>query len=264
MHIILGLHSLPGGVNSLDIDEALGHEYVCPQQELNLKKLTTLSGWFFNSTNLDFSFKAIDALLAFVVNTGHVNAFSIAPINEPADNVAGFGTPNGITVNGTNWLLTYYDGVLKKIAKIDKRIPMVVQDGFAGPSYWAPLFDARTNIVIDTHVYYFFAAGTYSQYVLPTICGQGDALNQSQSRFPVFVGEWSLQVYYNNSLGARKGLFDTQRYAWEHYLSGGCMWNVHMYTNATVDGQGPQSEYWSYIDMINEGVITTQTNSSYC
>jgi glucan 1,3-beta-glucosidase len=31
-----------------------------------------------------------------------------------------------------------------------------------------------------------------------------------------------------------------------------------------VDGEGTQREYWSYIDLINQGVITKVTNESYC
>jgi glucan 1,3-beta-glucosidase len=47
-----------------------------------------------------------------------MNAFTIAPINEASDNFAGFGSAAGLTINGTNWINTYFDGVLKKIAKV--------------------------------------------------------------------------------------------------------------------------------------------------
>ena len=79
MHIIIGLHSLPGGVNNLDIGEALMHD-----------------GWFYNATNLDYSFQAIDGILAFMKNSGHLSSFTIAPINEASDNLAGLGTPAGL------------------------------------------------------------------------------------------------------------------------------------------------------------------------
>ncbi|KAL1303070.1 hypothetical protein AAFC00_006515 [Neodothiora populina] len=247
MHCIIGLHSLPGGVNSLDIGEAFGHDE-----------------WFFNSTNLDYSFQAIDGVLNFIKNSGKKNAFTIAPINEASDtHLAGFGTDAGLTTNGTNWVNTYMYGVLKKIAKVDSRIPMMIQDNFKGAAYWVPFYDTSANIVFDSHVYYFAAAGTYSQYVNPAVCGQAQYIAQ-ETTFPVFIGEWSLQTMYNNSLAGRKTIFDTQRYAWQKYVSGGTFWTAVSYSTAAVDGEGTQREYWSYIDLINQGVITTQTNSSYC
>lgn len=72
MHCIIGLHSLPGGVNNLDIGEALLHD-----------------AWFFNATNLAYSYDAIDAMLDFIVASGHTNKFTVAPINEASDNLAG-------------------------------------------------------------------------------------------------------------------------------------------------------------------------------
>lgn len=246
MHIIVGLHSLPGGVNSLDIGEALMHK-----------------DWFYNATNLDYSYQAIDGVLNFIKSSGHVNAFTLAPINEASDNLAGFGSAAGLTVNATNWINTYMNGVLKKIAKVDKRIPMMLQDNFMGASYWAPFYDASTNLVIDSHVYYFAAAGSYSQYTAPAVCGQAAYIAQ-ETKFPVFVGEWSLQTMYNNTLAGRKTLFDTQRYAWQKYVAGGTFWTAVSYSTAAVDGEGTQREYWSYIDLINAGVITKSTNASYC
>lgn len=246
MHIVLGLHSLPGGVNNLDIGEALMHD-----------------DWFYNATNLNYSYQAIDAMLAFIKASGHVNAFTVAPINEASDNLAGFGTAAGLSVNATNWINTYMDGVLAKIAKVDRRIPLMIQDCFQGASYWAPFYDAKQNIVFDSHVYYFAAAGSYSQYTAPAVCGQA-AYIAEETKFPVFIGEWSLQVMYNNTYADRKTLFDTQRFAWSEYVSGGTFWTAVSYSTAKVDGEGTQRDYWSYIDLINAGVITTATNASYC
>ncbi|KAF2125938.1 glycoside hydrolase family 5 protein [Dothidotthia symphoricarpi CBS 119687] len=246
MHVIVGLHSLPGGVNNLDIGEALFHD-----------------AWFYNATNLDYSFQAIDGILSFIKSSGYMNAFTIAPINEASDNLAGFGTADGLSVNATNWINTYMDGVLKKIAKVDTRIPMMIQDNFKGASYWAPFYDASANIVFDSHVYYFAAAGTYSQYVNPAVCGQAAYIAQ-ETKFPVFIGEWSLQTMYNNSLAGRKTIFDTQRYAWNKYVAGGTFWTAVSYANTAVDGEGIVRDYWSYIDLINQGVITKATNESYC
>ncbi|KAI4736068.1 glycoside hydrolase [Aureobasidium sp. EXF-12298] len=248
MHIIVGLHSLPGGVNNLDIGEALFHD-----------------DWFYNATNLDYSFQAIDGVLNFIKASGYQNAFTIAPINEASDNLAGFGSAAGLSDNATNWINTYINGVLKKIAVVDKRIPLQLQDCFKGASFWAPFYDASTNIVMDSHVYYFAAAGTYANYVNPAVCGQAQYIAQ-ETKFPVFIGEWSLQAMYNNTLNVatRKTLFDTQRYAWQKYVAGGSFWTAVSYSTAAVDGEGTQRDYWSYIDLINAGVITKQTNASYC
>jgi len=62
MHVIIGLHSLPGGVNNLDIGEALMHD-----------------AWFYNSTNLNYSFQAVDAVLNFIKTSGHKNAVRSSP-----------------------------------------------------------------------------------------------------------------------------------------------------------------------------------------
>lgn len=246
MHIIIGLHSLPGGVNMLDIGEASGHD-----------------GWFYNTTNLEYSWKAIDAILLFMSTSGHLASFTVAPINEASDNIAGFATPAGLTTNGTNWINTYINGCLARIAKVDSRIPLMLQDSFLGESFWAPFYPASTNMVIDSHVYYFAASGVYSQYVAPAICGQASQL-AGDGKFPVFVGEWSLQTLYNNTYVGRKTIFDTERYAWQKYAAGGAFWTVKSDSNATVDGEGTQQDYWSYLDLIKAGVATKATNSSYC
>lgn len=121
--VIIGLHSLPGGVNNLDIGEALFH-----------------NAWFNNATNLDYSFRAIDGVLTFIKQSGHMNAFTVAPINEASDNFAGFGSAAGLTVKGTDWINTYLDGVLAKITKVvrshsaassDRSLPSEVGRGIA-------------------------------------------------------------------------------------------------------------------------------------
>jgi hypothetical protein len=132
-----------------------------------------------------------------------------------------------------------------------------------GTSYWSPFYDASQNIVFDTHIYYFAAAGTYANYVNPAVCGQG-AYVASDTKFPIFVGEWSLQAMYNNTFDARKTLFDTQRYAWQKYVSGGSFWTAVSYANGKVDGEGEVSDYWSFIKLIDAGVITKETKEAYC
>lgn len=205
MHIIIGLHSLPGGVNSLDIGEALGHD-----------------AWFFNQTNLEYSWIAVDRILDYVkASPLGLNKFSISPINEASDtNLVGFGTAAGLTYEGAAWVSKYLHGVLDRIKEVDSRIPMIVQDCFKGVDFWTSYFDATDNVVMSPHVYYFAAAGVYANFVAPAICGQAQSI-ATQDKFPNFVGEWSLQTRYNNTFAGREEIFNTQRYAWNRYLSGG-------------------------------------------
>lgn len=142
MHIVIGLDSLPGGVNGLATGERIG-----------------ATAWFNSAENLSYSFKAIDAILGFISATGHVNAFTVSPINEPCDVTANFATTGGLSLQATNFINTYVQGVLKKIAKLDARIPCMLQDGFLGHDYWAPFFSANANLVIDSHVSFAGAVG---------------------------------------------------------------------------------------------------------
>lgn len=142
MHIVIGLDSLPGGVNGLAAGERIG-----------------ATGWFNSAENLSYSFQAIDAILGFISATGHVNGFSISPINEPCDVTAQFATQGGLSLGATNFINTYIQGVLKKIGQVDARIPCMVQDAFLGHDYWAPFFSAGANVVIDSHVSFSGAIG---------------------------------------------------------------------------------------------------------
>jgi len=127
-----------------------------------------------------------------------------------SDNLAGFGSSTGLSQNATNWIVTFLDVVIAKTEKVDKGIAIQMRDCFEGASYLAPLFDQSHNIVFDSHVYYFAAAGTYSQFVLPAVCGQAAYLSTSKTKFPTVVGEWSLQVMFNNTYAGRRDLFDTE------------------------------------------------------
>ncbi|KAK6003471.1 hypothetical protein QM012_009242 [Aureobasidium pullulans] len=142
MHIVIGLDSLPGGVNGLAAGERIG-----------------ATAWFNSAENLSYSFQAIDAILGFISATGHVNAFTISPINEPCDVTAQFATQGGLSLGATNFINTYVQGVLKKIGQLDARIPCMVQDAFLGHDYWAPFFSAGANVVIDSHVSFSGAIG---------------------------------------------------------------------------------------------------------
>lgn len=60
------------------------------------------------------------------------------------------------------------------------------------------------------------AAGVYANYAPSLPCGQAEA---AQTTLPVFVGEFSLQAYYNNSLAIRQTMYSTQVYACGFLLS---------------------------------------------
>lgn len=92
MHIILDVHSLPGGINGLTIGEATGHW-----------------GWLYNQTNFDYYIQVIDAVLAFIQDLGHPESFTLEPMNETADNrdLSVFGTPAALSDAGAKWVLKY-------------------------------------------------------------------------------------------------------------------------------------------------------------
>ncbi|KAF7674870.1 glycoside hydrolase [Alternaria burnsii] len=85
IHIILDIHSLPGGVNGMGFGEGEGR-----------------FGWFNNVTNLDYSLRAVDAALAFIQSSGTPQSYTLEPINELVDNrdFTTFGTPAALTENG--------------------------------------------------------------------------------------------------------------------------------------------------------------------
>ncbi|KAM6508432.1 hypothetical protein FALCPG4_018293 [Fusarium falciforme] len=249
MHVIIGLHSLPGGVNSLDIGEGLGRK-----------------NWFFNEDNLEWSYKAVDKILDFIVKSGTPHKFSISPINEASDDITKFATAAGLTLAGGEWVTKYINGVISRTEAVDKRIPVVLQDNFKGTEFWAKQFDAKHNLVLSPHVYYF-TGETYPKYTPPAICGQGKWMSE-QSKFPTFIGEWSVQTSFANILevASRKKLFDTQRSAWKKYASGGAFWTAVSYANQAVRDEGTQRDYWSYVDLIKAGVIKKESadDELYC
>jgi len=88
---------------------------------------------FIFSANPQYSFNTIDAIFSRMKNSSHMEAFTIALINEALDtHLAGFGSPAGLIADVTDRMNTYLAcvGVLKKIAAVDKRIPVMLQDCF--------------------------------------------------------------------------------------------------------------------------------------
>lgn len=218
----------------MDIGEEIGHD-----------------SRFFNSTNLVYSLQAIDQVLSSFVETGYQWAFTLAPLNEASDNPTMFASPETMTANGTAWVVRYVHDALSRIARADKRIPLMSQGCFLGEEHWPPYFANGTNLAIDTHVYYFGASGIYSQWASGAICSQAPVLG-GDAKFPVFVGEWALQTLYSNSYANKKTQFDTRRYAWSYYVQGGTFWNAKHNSSAVVDGQ---RDYWSFERLIDACVV---------
>lgn len=264
MHVIIDLHSLPGGTNGWDHGEAIGHY-----------------GWWQNKTNLELSLQVVQESLNFIQDSGHPNAYTLAIINEACDNGTAFGTGYTVTAEGTNWMITYLNAVLKLVKKTNSKIPIMLQDSFMGEAYWSPLIEAGANVVyktlssfhdavltqlfkvIDTHIYFFSLSDTYSKYVTYSICGS-NGYYAGDGKFPVFIGEFSDEIEYNNTLADRKINFDTQRYAFAYYTSGSAFWSARQLGIQEVSGEGHRTDYWSYLGLIDAGVITNATTDSYC
>ena len=248
MRIILDIHSLPGGTNGFGHGEADGH-----------------NSWWFNETHLELSYQAVDAALAFIEASGNPWAYTIAAINEPSDNPQAFATPQGVSQKGRDWLVRYTKGVIARTTAVDPKIPVMFQDAFLGEETWSSYFDNSTNLVFDTHVYYFTADNVYPEYVHYDICGVGNYV-AGDGKFPVFVGEWSLQLKYNNSFSYRESIFNTQRYSWSKFASGSSFWTANFTGDSVVNGEGTASDYWSYLKLIDADVIKAPAtgNITYC
>ncbi|THX72985.1 glycoside hydrolase [Aureobasidium pullulans] len=226
MRVVIGLHSLPGGVNGLDI--------------------------------------AVSAMLSFVEASSYSWAYTLSVLNEASDNPSSFATADTLTTNGTQWIVDYTNGVFDLIAESSvTKLPVMLQDCFLGEEHWSSYFASTANLVIDTHIYYFAASGIYSEYVNSAVCGQA-SVAPGDGKFPVFIGEWSLQVLYNNTYEARESIFNTQRYAWSRYVQGGSFWGAIFNGTDSVDGEGTQRDYWSYDRLIDAGVVKIPTNATYC
>jgi aryl-phospho-beta-D-glucosidase BglC (GH1 family) len=236
MRIIIDLHSLPCGVNAFD--EFFGNT----------------GAWFFNETCLDYSYKTVEAAVDFIHESGNPWAFTLAVINEPSDNVTAFATAAGVTDAGSEWLVKYFNEAIAIVGAVDPKIPVMIQDAFLGETHWSPYFDASANIVIDSHIYFFTQDDVYPDFANYSICGQASVVS-GDGKFPVFVGEWSLALKTNNSLSAREEIFNYQRAAWAKYAHGSAFWTAnHTGTDAIV-GEGEARDYWSYLRLIDQGVI---------
>ncbi len=119
MHVIIGLHSLPGGVNGLEIGEAFGH-----------------AGWWYNQTNFDSSIVVVTAVLDFIKASANPSQYTLEPANEPGDTgLAHFGSTTTVSYpDGVNWLNSYLKSVYSLIKKKGMSTTLMVPDAFMGAS----------------------------------------------------------------------------------------------------------------------------------
>ncbi|KFY17055.1 hypothetical protein V492_00915 [Pseudogymnoascus sp. VKM F-4246] len=239
MHIIVDVHSLPGGVNGMGFGEAEGH-----------------FGWFNNHTALASSYEAIDAVVEFVQSSGFPQYFTIEPINEPVDNLdmTYFGTPEALSEAGAAWTLQYVTGVIQRITATNPDIPLMFQGSFRGESYWLPQFSESTNLVFDVHNYYFAGRPTDSDTVSVDICSDVKA-SAGDGKFPVWIGKWSIQTASDNKFANRRKNLNTGLYAFNKYTQGSAYWTAKFYGDVPVEGEGVQGDYWNYESFINLGPL---------
>ncbi|KAH8425758.1 glycoside hydrolase family 5 protein [Aspergillus melleus] len=240
MHVVLDLHSLPGGVNGLDIGEAVGHW-----------------DWFHNETALDYSLQTVDAVVDFIQSSSSPQSYTIAPINEPADSnqdMSVFGTPAALSDRGASWVLKYIQAVVDRVAAVNPRIPIMFQGSFKPVNYWSGHFPSDTNIIFDVHNYYFSKPNATSAN-LPAYIDSDARTKSGDGKFPVFVGEWSIQAAKNNSFALRERNFNAGATAFRTHMQGSTYWTAKFTSNVTVDGQGTQGDYWNFEGFIDRGYV---------
>jgi aryl-phospho-beta-D-glucosidase BglC (GH1 family) len=238
MHIIVDVHSLPGGINGLTIGEATGHW-----------------GWYYNETAFEYSMQVIDAVISFVQNSGSPQSYTIEPMNEPTDNpdMSVFGTPAALSDKGASWVLKYILAVIDKVASVNPNIPIMFQGSFKQEQYWSSHIPADANLVFDVHTYYFERNVTSEN--LPTHLYSDARAKAGDGKFPVFTGEWSIQTGLNNSFVLRERNINAGLDALYTYSQGSCYWTAKFSGNATVKGQGSQRDYWNFGFYIDQGYI---------
>lgn len=249
MHVAVDIHSLPGGTNGLDIGEATGHW-----------------GWWWNQTALDWSMKAVDAVIDFVQKSGHPESYSIEPINEPADNhnFSDFGTAAALSDHGAVWLLKYFNQVLEHVKAVNPLIPVVIQGSFKPETFWSPRFHKDENIVFDLHHYYYQYDNSTSENLPTFICADAK-VSAGDGKFPTFVGEWAMETGGINELALRERNLKAGISAFAQYTRGSSYWTSKFLSNATISGQGDKGDYWNYEGFIDAGFLKGQVQQpNYC
>ncbi|KAJ6004178.1 hypothetical protein N7499_000248 [Penicillium canescens] len=252
MHVVIDIHSLPGGTNGLDIGEAVGHW-----------------GWYDNSTALEWSLRAVDAVLEFIVDSDVPWGYTLEPINEPVDNrdFSTFGTPAALSEKGAKWLVKYIRAVINRVERVDRRIPVMIQGSFKPERYWSGFFDGGSNIVFDAHHYYFQYENATSANLGTFVCD--DARDTvSDGKFPVFVGEWAIEAGGGNQLALRGESLKAGLSAWAQFTQGSTFWTAKFHSNVSVAGgagKGVKQDYWSFEEMIQAGYLDGEVlQKDYC
>ena len=220
-------------------------------------------GWFNNQTNLDYSWKAVEAAATFIHTSGFPESFTLEPINEPVDNIAAFGFPEALTESGAAWTLHYIQGAISRVSAVNAKIPIMFQGSFRPETYWSPKFPASTNLVFDVHNYYFAGRPTDSDTVTAVICSDAKA-SAGDGKFPVFVGEWSIQTVSDNKFANRQKNLNAGLYAFGKYTQGSAYWTARFFGNVPVDGEGVQGDYWNYQTFIDLNYVNPANGARYC
>ncbi|KAJ5297896.1 hypothetical protein PENANT_c012G04747 [Penicillium antarcticum] len=252
MHVVIDIHSLPGGTNGLDIGEAVGHW-----------------GWYNNATALEWSLRAVDAVVEFIVDSDVPWGYTLEPINEPVDNrdFSTFGTPAALSDAGAKWLVKYIRAVIARVEAVDRRIPVMVQGSFKPERYWSPFFEGGANVVFDAHHYYFQYENATSANIGRFVCDDArDSL--SDGKFPVFVGEWAIEAGGSNSLELRGEALRAGLSAWAQFTQGSTFWTAKFHSDVEVAGgagKGIKQDYWNFEEMIAAGYLDGEVlQKDYC
>ncbi|KAJ8116506.1 hypothetical protein OPT61_g2087 [Boeremia exigua] len=247
MHVVLDLHSLPGGLNGLDIGERVGKWE-----------------WFNSTKNFERSLEVVDAALKFIQRSGSPQSYSFSPLNEPADNpdFSKFGTPAALSDVGAAWVLKYFKAVMQHVTAVNCKIPVMLQGSFKGEPFWSPSFDKSENIVFDVHNYYF-GRPSDSDNVTSLLCADAKRI-AGDGKFPVFVGEWAIQTSSNNRFANRAKNLNTGLYVYNKYTQGNAYWTANFRGNISVSGEGTQSDYWNYESFIDMHIINQNQGKQYC
>lgn len=251
MHIVIDIHSLPGGVNGMPFGERQGG-----------------FDWFNNATALNYSYQAVSAALSYIqAQSGYPQSYTLEPINEPVDNrdVTSFGQTTALSDAGATYVANYIKGVYTRAAAVNSKIPIMLQGSFKGEAYWSPTFPPATypNLVYDQHNYYFAGRPTDSNTVSADICSDAKS-SVGDGSIPVWIGEWSIQTVSNNLYANRAKNVNTGLYAFGKYDHGSAYWTAKFTGNATVVGQGTQQDYWNYETFIDLGFINPSQGAAYC
>ncbi|KAL4809712.1 glycoside hydrolase superfamily [Aspergillus unguis] len=248
MHIVLDVHSLPGGLNGLEIGEKVGNW-----------------GWFYNATAWAHSLEVMDQVLEFVASSSSPGSFTLEPMNEPADRnkesdlgMSVFGTPEALSDKAAAYVLEFWKAVLKKVRGFERErdlgvsIPVGFQS-FKLPSYWKGNFTSGDNVLFDMHNYYFEGRNTTSQNVPKFMLEDAKLKSAGAGGVPVFIGEWAVQTASGNELKLRERNVKAGISLWEEYMQGSAYWSGRYLGNATVVGEGVTKNYWDFEEFVELG-----------